>query len=122
LNFRSVFQENPPMLASFQNRSPLPGESAAYTVQWTKLGYSRVAFLPSPSRSANVLLVSGTDMGSIEAGRQFITSERWIQRLRSDLGLSPKARFPYFEVLLKVDYLTWNTSKFDLVAHRTLKF
>ncbi len=122
LNFRSVFQETPPMLSYFQNRSPLPGESATYAVQWTKQGYCRVAFLPSPSRSGNVLLVSGTDMASSEAGGQFISSERWIQTLCSALGLSSKARFPYFEVLLKVDYMTWNTPKFELVAHRILKF
>jgi len=122
LNFRSVFRETPPMLSYFQNRSPLPGESATYTVEWTKMGYCRVAFLPSPSRSGNVLLVSGTDMASSEAGGQFIGSERWIQTLHSALGLGPKARFPYFEVLLKVDYMTWNTPKFELVAHRTLKY
>jgi hypothetical protein len=122
LNFRSVFRETPPMLSYFQNRSPLPGESKTYTVEWTKMGYCRVAFLPSPSRSGNVLLVSGTDMASSEAGGQFIGSERWIQVLRSALGLGPKARFPYFEVLLKVDYMTWNTPKFELAAHRTLKY
>jgi hypothetical protein len=61
-------------------------------------------------------------MASSEAGGQFISSERYIQILSSALGLSPLARFPYFEVLLKVDYMTWNTPKFELVAHRTLKF
>jgi len=122
LNFRSVFRETPPMLSYFQNRAPLPGESATYSVEWTKLGYCRVAFLPSPNRSGNVLLVSGTDMASSEAGGQFIGSEHWVQTLRSALGLGPKARFPYFEVLLKVDYITWNTPKFELVAHRTLKY
>jgi hypothetical protein len=122
LNFRSVFRETLPMLSYFQNRSPLPGESAAYVVEWTKLGYCRVAFLPTPSRSGNVLLVSGTDMASSEAGGQFISSERWVQALRSALRLDTKARFPYFEVLLKVDYMTWNTPKFEIVAQRTLKF
>jgi hypothetical protein len=122
LNFRSAFRETLPMLSYFQNRSPLPGESAAYVVEWTKLGYCRVAFLPTPSRSGNVLLVSGTDMASSEAGGQFISSERWVQALRSALRLDPKARFPYFEVLLKVDYMTWNTPKFEIVAQRTLKF
>jgi hypothetical protein len=61
-------------------------------------------------------------MASSEAGGQFISSERWIQNLRSAFGLSPRSRFPYFEVLLKVDYMTWNTPKFELVAHRTLRF
>jgi hypothetical protein len=122
LNFRSVFRETPPMLSYFQNRSPFPGESAVYAVQWTKQGYCRVAFLPTPGRGGNALLISGTDMASSEAGGQFISSERWIQTLCSALGLGRNARFPYFEVLLKVDYMTWNTPKFELVAHRTLKF
>jgi len=122
LNFRSVFEETRPMACYFQNRSPLPGESATYSVQWRKQGYCRVAFLPNHSRSGNVLLVSGTDMASSEAGGQFISSERWIQSLSSALGLGPQSRFPYFEVLLKVDYVTWNTPNFELVAHRTPKF
>jgi len=50
LNFQSVFREGSPMSCYFQNRSPLPGESALYEVKWTKQGFCRVAFLPSPSR------------------------------------------------------------------------
>lgn len=122
LNFRSVFEETRPMLSYFQNRSPLPGESATYAAQWTRQGYCRVAFLPNQSRTGTVLLVSGTDMASSEAGGQFISSEPWIQKLSSTFGPAPPSRFPYFEVLLKVDYITWNTPKFELVAHRTLKF
>lgn len=122
LNFRSAFRETPSMLSYFQNRSPLPGESATYAVQWTKQGYCRVAFLPGPSRSGSVLLISGTDMASSEAGGQFISSERSVETLGSALGLGRKARFPHFEVLLKVDYMTWNTPTFELVAHRTFKF
>jgi hypothetical protein len=122
LNFRSGFVEGQPMLSYFDNRSPLPGESASYAVQWTKQGYCRVAYLPTPNRTGSVLLISGTDMPSSEAGGQFISTERWIQSLNSALGLNQKARLPYFEVLLKVDYMTWNTPKFELVAHRTYTF
>ncbi len=122
LNFQSVFRETPPMSCHFLNRSPLPGESANYEVQWTKQGFCRVAFLPSPSRKGNVLLISGTDMASSEAGGQFISSERWVQTLNSALALNPKAPFPYFEVLLKIDYMIRNTPKFELVAHRIHKF
>jgi hypothetical protein len=122
LNFQSVFRETPPMSSYFQNRSPLPGESAIYEVRWTKQGFCRVAFLPSPSRRGSVLLISGTDMASTEAGGQFISSERWIQTLLSKLGLSRNAPFPFFEVLLKIDYITLNTPKFELVTHRIHKF
>ncbi|HVN77424.1 MAG TPA: hypothetical protein VMW38_00330 [Terriglobia bacterium] len=122
LNFQTVFREGPPMSCHFQNRSPLPGESAEYEVKWTKQGFCRVAFLPSPSRRGNVLLISGTDMASSEAGGQFISGERWVQTLRSALALSEKAPFPYFEVLLKIDYMIRGTPKFELVAHRIYKF
>jgi hypothetical protein len=81
-----------------------------------------VAFLPSPSRRGSVLLISGTDMASTEAGGQFISSERWIETLHSKLGLSRNAPFPFFEVLLKIDYITLNTPKFELVTHRIHKF
>ncbi len=122
LNFRSGFQETPTMLSYFQNRAPVAGESPVYSVNWQKQGYCRVAFLPTPSRNGSVLVISGTDMASTEAGGQFVSGERWVQALASALGLRGKARFPYFEILLKVDYITWNTPKFEIVAHRTTKF
>ena len=120
LNFRTVFQETP-MLSLFRNTAPQPGESAEYAVLWRTRGYCRVAFLPIPSRTGNALLVSGTDMASTEAGGQFISSERWIRTLSTALNLSRNAPFPHFEVLLKVDYMTWNTPKFELAAHRIYK-
>ncbi len=122
LNFRSGFIEGPPMVSYFDNHSPLPGEAARYAVQWSSQGFCRVAYLPTPNHAGSVLLISGTDMPSSEAGGQFISTELWIQRLSAALGLKGKSRFPYFEALLKVDYLTWNTPKFELVAHRTYTF
>ncbi len=122
LNFRSGFVEGPPMVSYFDNRSPQAGESARYAGQWTSQGYCRVAFLPTPNRAGSVLLISGTDMPSSEAGGQFVSTERWIRDLSSVLGVSRNAKFPYFEVLLKVDYMTWNTLKFELIAHRTHTF
>ena len=122
LNFRSGFIEGPKMVAYFDNHSPLPGEAARYAVQWSSQGFCRVVYLPTPNRAGSVLLISGTDMPSSEAGGQFVSTERWIQSLSAALGLSHESRFPYFEVLLKVDYMTWNTPKFELVAHRTHTF
>ncbi len=121
LNFRSTFREAP-MMVWFQNESPAPGESALYNAVWQKRGYCRVAFLPNQRGSGNVLLISGTEMASSEAGGQFISSERRIQALRSALKLTGRARFPYFEVLLKVDYVTSDNPTFEIVAHRVVKF
>ena len=120
LNFRSAFREAP-MMAWFQNESPLPGENALYSVVWQKRGYCRVAFLPNQRGGGNVLLISGTEMASTEPGGQFISSERWIQDLRSALKLTGTARFPYFEVLLKVDYVTSDNPTFEIIAHRVVK-
>ncbi len=120
LNFHSGFNEAPVMTAYFENRAPQAGESATYTVRWRERGYCRVAFLPTPTRNGNALVISGTDMASSEAGGQFITTDRWIRALRSRLGLEESARFPHFEVLLKVDYVTWNTPTFEIAAWRKL--
>jgi hypothetical protein len=118
LNFRSGFQEQPP-LAYFENHSPLPGENATYRgTSWEREGYCRVAFLPNLTRRGNILVISGTNSASTEAGGEFVSSERWMQALCSTLGLSKQARFPYFEVLLKVELLQAANPKFDIVAHR----
>ncbi len=120
LNFRSERQENPP-LVSFRNHSPLPGERATYPVDWNRRGYCRVAFLPNLARSGNVLIISGTDMISTEAGGEFVSSEHWIQSLYSSLKVTGKTRFPYFEVLLNIDFVVPGTPKFNIVAYRTPK-
>jgi len=119
LNFRSGFVEGDPMTSYFDNRSPQAGESSRYAALWTRQGYCRVAFLPTPNHSATVLLISGTDMPSSEAGGQFINSEAWVQKLAAALNVGRHSKFPFFEALLKVDYMTWNTLKFELIAVRT---
>ena len=77
-----------------------------------------MAFLPNLTRRGNILVISGTNMASTEAGGEFVTSERWMQQLASTMNLSKQARFPYFEVLLKVELLQAAAPKFDIVAHR----
>lgn len=122
LNFRSRFQESP-QAAFLDNHAPLPGEDATYAVVFGqgRHGYCRVAFLPNLTRNGNVLVISGTDMASTQAGGQFISSERWIRILRSRLGLTETARFPYFEVLLKVEFPVARAPVFNVIAHRTPK-
>src|ERR1700737_3934748 len=121
LNFQSGFQEQP-ALSYFQNRSPLPGENATYRgSSWEREGYCRVAFLPNLTRRGNILVISGTNLASTEAGGEFIISEHWMQALSSALKLGELARFPYFEVLLKVELLQAATPHFEIVAHRTTK-
>ena len=85
LNFRTVFEESP-RAAYFVNRSPRPGEQPMYKAQWAALGFCRVAYLPNPKATGDVLLVSGTDVQVTEAGSEFITSEQWVRALRTSPG------------------------------------
>ena len=117
LNFRSEYTETPSGLR-FINRSPLPGEQTAYVAQWRRIGYCRVAFLPNPMHTGNVLLVSGSDVISSEAGGRFISSEESMTLLRRKLGLRPGAPFPHFEVLLRAQIVTNTVPSFEMVTYR----
>ncbi len=122
LNFRTVHTETDPPDAYFVNTAPLAGENPTYHVEWGFRGYCRVAYLPAPSRSGTVIVISGTDMASTQAGGQFIASDRWIRALESRLKISAHDPFPYFELLLRVEYTARNTSpRFSIVTHRTPK-
>jgi hypothetical protein len=121
LNFRSGFDETGPR-SYFQNHAPQPGELATYPVTWGSLGYCRVVHLPDPTRNGTVLLISGTAMVDTEAGGAFVSSNAWIRTLRSTLQMAPQDRFPYFEVLLKVEYMAHNAApRFSIAAHRIIK-
>ncbi|HEX6737942.1 MAG TPA: hypothetical protein VF310_06725 [Vicinamibacteria bacterium] len=117
LNFRSRFVEEE-RRAYFENKSPQPGEQSSYEVRWDRLGYCRVAYLPNLDGSGSVLLLSGTDMGSSDAGAQFITSERWVRQLRGALGLRGREPLPYFEVLLRTELVLTTAGAFEMIAHR----
>lgn len=120
LNFRTEYQENPPA-ARFVNTSPREGEEPSYGAQWRQYGYCRVAFLPNPRKSGNVLLISGTDVISSEAGGRYVASEDSLHKLRDSLGLKAGDPFPYFEVLLKTRVVNNNIPWFEVVAYRPRK-
>jgi hypothetical protein len=117
LNFRSRFDEEG-RRSYFENMSPRAGEEASYEVTWDRQGYCRVAYLPNLDGTGSVLLISGTDMGSSDAGAQFITSERWVGELRSALGLRGRQPVPYFEALLRTELVLTTAGAFEMVAHR----
>lgn len=120
MNFQTDYQETPAAVR-FVNRSPMAGEQADYPAEWRRTGYCRVAFLPNPKRTGNVLVISGTDVISTEAGARFVTSEESIRQLRQKLGLRQGEAFPHFEVLLKTQVLNDNIPWFGLVAYRPRK-
>lgn len=116
LNFQTVFTE-PPRRASFRNTHPLHGEQPEYPVEWSRIGYCRVAYLDSLKGGGTALLISGTDVNSSDAGVEFITSESWVRLLRGRLGAS-SGSIPHFEVLLKTYLARSSVSRFELVAVR----
>jgi hypothetical protein len=120
LNFRGHFDVTRRAFW-FENQHPLAGEAAEYRVEWGRLSYCRVAFLPGLDGSGNALLVTGGDMSSGSAGATFLTTESWGKRLRERLDLRSTDPFPYFEVLLRVELVASSSSQFDVVAHRILQ-
>jgi hypothetical protein len=120
LNFRTRFDEAS-RVVSFTNTAPQPGEAASYTTSWIEGGHCRVAFLPNLDRTGHVLIVSGTDMPSTDAGADLITRDVWVQRIYERLGPESRRRLPYFEILLRARRVSEATPEFDIVAHRIHK-
>lgn len=119
LNFRSRFDEAS-RHTLFENMAPQAGEPPTYTVEYGVRGFCRVAYLPSLDGRGSVLIISGTDMTSTEVGTEFITSEHWVERLRTRLGVGENDRLPYFEVLLGSALVVNSASTPELIAHRVL--
>ena len=94
-------------------RRPRPGRR-----RWSRKGYCRVAFLQSTKGTGNVLLISGTDVASSEAGSEFVTSEGAIRKLRDQLGASRDEALPHFEVLLETQLVNNTVSQYKLVSVR----
>ncbi len=117
LNFRAGFEESP-RFAYFTNQSPLPGEEREYYGQFGRLGYCRIAALPNPKGAGNVILITGTDVASTDAGGEFITSEKWLGVLRGALRLKGSEPFPYFEVLIRGQVVNNSVPQFQFVAAR----
>jgi hypothetical protein len=119
LNFQSRYDEDIPE-ASFVNLAPLPGEESAYAVEWDRVGYCRLAWLPNLGGTGSVLIISGTDMVSSDAGVEFVTSERWVKDLLSRLAVQEGNPIPHFEVLLRAQLALGAVTSFEIVAHRII--
>jgi hypothetical protein len=103
----------------FRNVQPKREEAPIYRVVWNTHGFSRVAYLPNLTGTGTVLMLSGTDIQSVDAAARFVTSEEWIARIRERLALRPRAPLPYFEALLQTDLLMGSAPRFELIAVRT---
>lgn len=119
LAFESHFDEKG-RRAWFSNAAPQPGEPAEYEMQWGKTGYCRVAYLPGLSGPGKVLVISGLDMSSSDAGSEFLTNERRVQELEAALGIGPRDAVPHFELLLRTRILIGTASEGEIVTLRRL--
>jgi hypothetical protein len=117
MNFRTEYHETPPSVR-LVNTSPLKGEEGAYQAEWRRFGYCRVAYLPNPRHTGNVLLISGSDVISTEAGGRFLITEASVQDLRQKLGVKGSAPLPYFEILLRTQIVNNAVPRSELVAYR----
>ena len=117
LNFQS-HHDRFANLGSFMNRAPGAGESPEYAAVRDQQGFCRVAYVPNLDATGSVLLLTGTDVPSTQAGVDFVTREDEVAGLRQRLGLGPHAVFPPFEVLLRVRVVAGAVGSFETVAHR----
>jgi hypothetical protein len=118
MNFQTDYYQESPAAMRFVNRSPLPGELAAYPAEWRHTGYCRVASLPNPRHTGNVLLISGSDVISTEAGGRFIASEDSMLQLRQKLGVTSGRAMPRFELLLRTRIVNSTVPSFEIVSTR----
>lgn len=105
--------------AFIANLHPKQGEQATYAVLHypdSLVGYSVVAYLPSPSGTGNAIVLAGTDSDATNAAAEFLSSEEQLEAFRSTLHVK---KFPYFEVLLKTSRLSGTSFKSELVSYRT---
>jgi hypothetical protein len=101
------------------NLHPKPGEQPVYVVPRypdSLVGYSVVAYLPSPSGTGNAIVLAGTDSDATSAAAEFLTSEEQLERFKATIHAS---QIPYFEVLLKTSHVSGTSFNSELVAYRT---
>ncbi len=102
-----------------RNANPRPGEQNKYHVIFRPdgvVGYSIIAYLPNPSRTADALILAGTDSQATDAAAEFVTSEAQLDSLIKHF---PSQRLPYFEALLMISRLNGTPLTEKIVTYRT---
>lgn len=101
------------------NLHPRAGEQPRYVQPanpYASLGYSVIAYLPNPSRTANALIIEGTNAEATNAAGDFVTSE---DAMESFLKRLPTKKIPYFEILLRTTRVSGTPFHADIMAYRT---
>jgi hypothetical protein len=100
------------------NLRPRPGEQPVYAPPAdpdAALGYSVIAFLPNPSKTASALIIEGTNSEATDAAGDFVTSSDSMQNFLEKL---PGKKFTYFELLLRTNRVAGTPLKAEMVAFR----
>jgi hypothetical protein len=109
--------------AIVRNRSPRQGETATFMIEGEgpsiKEGYAIVAFLPNQARTANTLILAGTDMEATEAAGQLVTTEAELEPVLSHIA--GRGELPYFEALFKTRRLGGAPQECRLAAWRPIQ-
>jgi hypothetical protein len=119
LRFRSGFDEVTKR-AWFDDVRPPGGEGHRYAADADRRGYCRVAYLSALGGSGSLVLLSGTEAPSTEAGLELLTRESRVAQLRARLALRPSDPVPHFEALLATDLVSSSTIGLELVALHVL--
>ena len=118
MNFRIRYDTN--LDQTFvDNLHPRAGEQAEYAQPldpYASLGYGVVAYLPNPGRTANALIIEGTNSEATNAAGDFVASEDTMEQL---LKRFPPGKVPYFEVLLKTNRISGVPIHSEVIGVRT---
>ncbi len=109
----------------FANSRPLAGEPGSYCASPVSSGgletFALVTFMPNLQDTGNVLILEGTTGAGTEAAGDFMTNPHYCSRLRSLLGVGPRAKsLPYFQLLLKTVVIDNTPGELEFVSLRFL--
>lgn len=100
------------------NRHPVSGEAHDYRADSSSVlsgGIAVVAYIPNPTNTGEVLLLTGSDSDATAAAAEFVTSESSIQGLLKRFG---RSQLPHFELVLRTTRLNGTSFSSDIVASR----
>jgi hypothetical protein len=118
LDFHFVYDEKTRSVR-VENRRPAAGEPATFQLPEPGKGigerFSVVAFLPNPSKTGNILILSGQEMSGTEAAANLVTTDRLFQEVLAKLPQKGE-EVPHFEALLRVKHVEYTMQSYEILA------
>jgi hypothetical protein len=118
LDFHFVYDEKTRSVR-VENRRPAAGEPATFQLPEPGKGigerFSVVAFLPNPSKTGNILILSGQEMSGPEAAANLVTTDRLFQEVLAKLPQKGE-EVPHFEALLRVKHVEYTMQSYEILA------